>query len=120
MTYPFSVDSMTRDLTAQMEKPLWPLSSYGPAKNEPNLLSGLDESFEELRVRAASALRSSNANEYMTYEAGKISAAEQVFTNARGSIQQAYEQATKQSPLNAVMSVFGKPVSAFSKPASTF
>ena len=63
--FPFSIDSMTRDLTAHVDKPLWPLSSYGPAKSEPNLLSGLDESPEELRVRAVTALRAGNTNEYV-------------------------------------------------------
>jgi hypothetical protein len=61
---------MTKDLTAQVDKPLWPLSSYGPAKQEPNLLSGLDESPEELRVRAVTALRAGNANEYVRH--GKL------------------------------------------------
>ena len=56
---------MTKDLTTQVDKPLWPLSSYGPAKCEPNLLSGLDESPEELRVRAVTALRAGNGNEYV-------------------------------------------------------
>ena len=41
---------MTKDLTLGQEKPLWPLTSYGPVKCQPMLIGGLDESFEELRV----------------------------------------------------------------------
>jgi nucleoporin NUP42 len=58
---------MTKDLTANVDKPTWPLSSYGPAKYEPTLLGGLDESPEELRLRAATALQASNANEYVRW-----------------------------------------------------
>ncbi|KAM6501338.1 hypothetical protein JOM56_004352 [Amanita muscaria] len=92
-----SVDSLTKDLSVGVDKPAWPLSTYGPAKNEPNLLGGLDESPEELRVRAVTALRAGSANEYMTYEAGRISAAEAVYNNARANLQQAFEVASKQS-----------------------
>ncbi|PFH50402.1 hypothetical protein AMATHDRAFT_40861 [Amanita thiersii Skay4041] len=102
-SFSFSVDSMTKDLTPQIDKPMWPLSSYGPAKFEPNLLQGLDESPEELRVRAKMALQAKNPNEYVTYESNKIAAAEQVYNNARSNIQQAYEQATKQSPLRSLV-----------------
>ena len=56
---------MTKDLTAHVDKPLWPLSSYGPAKHEPTLISNLDESPEELRVRAVTALRSGSTNDYV-------------------------------------------------------
>ncbi|KAM6490734.1 hypothetical protein JOM56_014077 [Amanita muscaria] len=95
--FPFTVDSLTKDLSVGVDKPAWPLSTYGPAKNEPNLLGGLDESPEELRVRAVTTLRAGSANEYMTYEAGKISAAEAVYNNARTNLQQAFEVASKQS-----------------------
>lgn len=57
---------MTSDLTPQTDKPLWPLSSYGAAKHEPTLLKDLDESPEELRVRAATAIRAGNVNEYVS------------------------------------------------------
>ena len=56
---------MSKDLTSGSDMPLWPLSSYGPAKNEPNLLVALDESPEELRVRAATASRSNNIQDYV-------------------------------------------------------
>lgn len=95
---PDSPDVIKNDLTPLSDKPLWPLSCYGPTKHEPNLLTGLDESPEELRVRAFTANRAGNHAEYVswiyitsvsafqlslaqvTYEASKISAAEQVFT----------------------------------------
>lgn len=61
---PFSRDTMKSDLSS--DKPLWPLSSYGPAKFEPNIVAGLDESMEELRVRAALALNAGNSNDYVS------------------------------------------------------
>jgi len=57
---------MTHDLTPQVDKPIWPLSSYGAAKHEPTLISGLDESPEELRFRAVIALQAGNINEYVS------------------------------------------------------
>lgn len=63
-----SADSMTKDLSPQHEKPLWPLSSYAPAKYEPLLIAGLDESFEELRVRAVTALQKNAVDEYVRYD----------------------------------------------------
>ena len=56
---------MTADLTPQSDKPIWPLSSYGTAKHEPTLLKDLDESPEELRVRAVAAIQAGNVNEYV-------------------------------------------------------
>ena len=56
---------MGKDLRPGVEKPLWGLSSYGPAKFEPNLISGLDMSFEELRVNAALAFHSNTVAEYV-------------------------------------------------------
>ncbi|KAJ3574690.1 hypothetical protein NP233_g1601 [Leucocoprinus birnbaumii] len=91
----FTQDSMKCDLSS--DKPLWPLSSYGPAKNEPNLLSGLDESMEELRVRAVLALKAGNSAEYAAYESSKIQAAEQAYTNARNNLSSAYQTAANQT-----------------------
>ena len=48
-----------------MVNPLRGLSSYGPAKLEPNLISGLDMSFEELRVNAVKALQNNTVTEYV-------------------------------------------------------
>lgn len=59
----FSIESLTRDL--QTEKPVWPLSSFGPAKCQPTLIADLDESPEEMRVKAAQAARAGNIQEYV-------------------------------------------------------
>lgn len=56
---------MTKDFTPQADKPLWPLSSYGPAKHETNLISNLDESPEELRVRAVAAIKAGAVSDYV-------------------------------------------------------
>ena len=61
-----SAVNITHDLTPNKEKPLWPLSSYGPSKHEPLLLSGLDESPEDLRVKAFTALKAGNSSEYVS------------------------------------------------------
>jgi len=61
-----SAANITHDLTPNKEKPLWPLSSYGPSKHEPLLLAGLDESPEELRVKAFTALKAGNINGYVS------------------------------------------------------
>jgi nucleoporin NUP42 len=58
---------MTRDFDVRADKPSWSLSSYGPAKNEKNLLPPLDESPEELRLKAVTAMRGGNINEYVRY-----------------------------------------------------
>jgi len=54
---------MKRDMVD--ERPLWPLSSYGAAKNVPNLLADLDLSSEELRVRAYEAKKSGQMQQYV-------------------------------------------------------
>ena len=59
----FSAESINRDLDT--EKPIWPLSSFGPAKMQPNLIAGLDESPEEMRVRAAQVARAGTMQEYV-------------------------------------------------------
>jgi nucleoporin NUP42 len=56
---------MTKDFDIKADKPSWPLSSYGPAKQEKNLLPTLDESPEELRLKAVTAMRNGNINEYV-------------------------------------------------------
>ena len=56
---------MTKDFDLKADKPSWPLSSYGPAKSEKNLLPSLDESPEELRFKAVIAMQSGNINEYV-------------------------------------------------------
>jgi len=59
------METMEKDLDPGADKPFWPLSSYGPAKHEPNLLSPLDESFEELRLKAAVATQGGTINDYV-------------------------------------------------------
>lgn len=61
-----SAGTIGNDLNPGTDKPLWPLSSYAPAKHEPLLISGLDESPEELRVKAVTALKNGNINEYVS------------------------------------------------------
>lgn len=56
---------MKKDLTPNIDRPLWLLSSYGPAKYVPTLLSGLDESQEELRVKAVTALKAGTSQDYV-------------------------------------------------------
>jgi nucleoporin NUP42 len=56
---------MKNDMTTGKERPTWPLASYAPAKYEPTLLVGLDESPEELRLKATTAMKGGNLNEYV-------------------------------------------------------
>lgn len=58
-----SIESITRDL--EHERPIWPLSTYGPAKYQPTLMSGLDDSPEELRVKSVEAARSGTTQDYV-------------------------------------------------------
>lgn len=54
-------------MTYEEEKPIWPLSSYGPGRHEVTLIGGLDESPEELRLMAWQALRSGDGMELEAY-----------------------------------------------------
>ncbi|KAG7097553.1 hypothetical protein E1B28_004891 [Marasmius oreades] len=99
----FTVDSIKNDLTPQLEKPLWPLSSYAAAKYETNLISGLDESFEELRCKAVTAMGAGNVSQYIQYETDRISQAEKSISDARNNVQQAYDQAVKQSNVTSML-----------------
>ncbi|KAG6899987.1 hypothetical protein C0993_004606 [Termitomyces sp. T159_Od127] len=73
-------ESLANDLTPQKDKPLWPLSTFGPAKHEPNLLAGLDTSPEELRYQALVSKREGKLELY----------------NARNNLNQAYQTALNQ------------------------
>ncbi|KAF8885798.1 hypothetical protein BD779DRAFT_658960 [Infundibulicybe gibba] len=64
---PYTSDTMKSDLTQGVDRPIWPLTCYGPAKYEPTLLSGLDESPEELRFKAFTATKAGNMQEYVRY-----------------------------------------------------
>lgn len=63
---PFSVETMGRDLDRAHDRPLWPLSSYGPAKAALTLITNLDESPEELRVKAVTAMKANTIQEYVS------------------------------------------------------
>ncbi|KAG9317872.1 hypothetical protein JVU11DRAFT_2100 [Chiua virens] len=94
---PYATETMTADVTPLKEKPLWPLSSYGPAKFEPVLINGLDESPEELHLKAVTAIKAGTTEEYIKYEREKTTTADQVYMNARNNIKQLYEHALKAS-----------------------
>jgi nucleoporin NUP42 len=49
LTLIYSETSIKTDMTT--EKPVWDLSIYGPAKEEPNMIVGTDLSPEEDRVK---------------------------------------------------------------------
>lgn len=48
-------------------RPIYPLSSYGLDK-EPNIIDGIDESQEELRLKYFQALSSGNQQDYVSLE----------------------------------------------------
>lgn len=50
------------------DSPLWRLSSYGPCNYEPNLISGLDMSQEELRYEAWLRTKEGRAEEIVSTE----------------------------------------------------
>lgn len=60
-----SVEAIKKDLTPLVDRPTWVLSSYGPAKHQPTIITGLDLSQEELRVRAAQAMKAGTVQEYV-------------------------------------------------------
>jgi len=61
----FSAESIKQDLT--IERPIWALTSYGPAKNEPNLIGGIDLSPDELRWEYVQAVKANNPQLYREY-----------------------------------------------------
>lgn len=94
----FSAESIARDLDPnadKSERPSWPLATYGPAKYQPNLLPGLDESPEELRVRAALAAQTNTTAEYVKYEADRIATAGRTIEVARMNVQDLLQQAQR-------------------------
>ncbi|KAN0126678.1 hypothetical protein V8E52_000318 [Russula decolorans] len=96
-TIPYSLETMTKDFDFKADKPSWPLSSYGPAKHEKNLLPPLDESPEEFRIKAVTAMRNGNISEYLQHEQNAFANAEQVFMNVRNDIKGAFEAAKRHS-----------------------
>jgi nucleoporin NUP42 len=62
----FSTESIVKDFNPSVDKPSWPLSSYGPSKFAATFVGGLDVSSEELRLRAVMAISSGNLNDYVS------------------------------------------------------
>ncbi|CAO3659696.1 unnamed protein product [Umbelopsis ramanniana] len=61
----YNETSLKSDLASQ-EKPVWDLSVYGPAKEEPNLIVGTDRSFEEDRLKYyLSRVQTGNENQFL-------------------------------------------------------
>ncbi|KAG2184321.1 hypothetical protein INT44_009336 [Umbelopsis vinacea] len=61
----YNETSLKSDLASQ-EKPVWDLSVYGPAKEEPNLIVGTDRSFEEDRLSYyLSRLQNGNESQFL-------------------------------------------------------
>lgn len=58
-----SRDGIKLDLTT--ERPRWVMSSYGPGKGEPSMISGLDVSPEELRLQFYTARTQNNPALYV-------------------------------------------------------
>ena len=67
-----SQEGIARDFTSGQDKPLWPLSSYGPAKGEPSIIEKLDESAEELRWKFVSAMRAGNIAPYVRIDSSTV------------------------------------------------
>jgi hypothetical protein len=86
---------MQNDFVLGAEKPFWPLSTYAPYNFKPNLISEIDISPEELRVKFVECKAAGILAEYYSYEASKIASADQIFNNAKTNVLPAYEQALK-------------------------
>ncbi|KAI0303905.1 hypothetical protein BC826DRAFT_980308 [Russula brevipes] len=96
-TIPYSLETMAKDFDVKADRPSWPLSSYGPAKHEQNLLPPLDESPDELRFKAVTAIRNGTINEYLQYEQNAFASAEQLFANVRNDMKGAFDAAKRHS-----------------------
>ena len=74
-------------------RPLWKLTSYAPARGEPNLIDGLDMSPEEVRVMAYRAQQSGQGAAYMQHEQQLLSNADTAYqriaSNPGAALQQA-------------------------------
>ncbi|KAG8690526.1 hypothetical protein FRC11_010941 [Ceratobasidium sp. 423] len=79
----FDADSLRKDLTQGIDRPLYPLSSYGPGKCVPCIIDGLDQSPEELRVAAWTATREAGGIEaYKAHEKQLIDTAQALIGSA--------------------------------------
>ncbi|KIK64864.1 hypothetical protein GYMLUDRAFT_258825 [Collybiopsis luxurians FD-317 M1] len=75
----FTPQTILEDITLGKGKPLWPLSSYGPARYKDTIIGGLDVSPEELRVEAWEAVRKGKIDSYVKYEGEWASGCDGVF-----------------------------------------
>ncbi len=66
LPYHLNIEGIKSDLTTGDERPIWPLSSYGPGRDAPRqLLEGsLEQSFEEIRLQYYLAKASGNTQSY--------------------------------------------------------
>ncbi|KAF8605851.1 hypothetical protein BDV93DRAFT_30550 [Ceratobasidium sp. AG-I] len=80
----FDAESIRKDLTQGIDRPLYPLSSYGPGKCVPCVIDGLDQSPEELRVAAWTAIRGggSGLDSYQAHEKQLIDASQALINSA--------------------------------------
>lgn len=79
----FDADSIRKDLTQGIDRPLYPLSSYGPGKGVPCVIDGLDQSPEELRAAAWTATREAGGIEgYKAHEKQLIDTAQALIGSA--------------------------------------
>ncbi|GAA98693.1 hypothetical protein E5Q_05381 [Mixia osmundae IAM 14324] len=106
------------------EKPLWPLSAYGPTKHAPTLISDVEHSPEEIRLEFYQA-RAQNAP-HLIREAALIQQADtltkQVLANTDAVAQKANESLASTRPSQPTSGGFGaSPTSAFNTaPATAF
>ncbi|KAI8391691.1 uncharacterized protein BYT42DRAFT_557731 [Radiomyces spectabilis] len=82
------------------ERPLWQLSVYGPAKEEPNLIVGTDRSPEEDRLLYYLSMRTTgNINQYMADQEQAIrtmdSQVNAILNNPKAALQHYDQQKTK-------------------------
>ncbi|KAG8914751.1 hypothetical protein FRC00_011122 [Tulasnella sp. 408] len=76
--FPFTAESVKKDLTRGDERPEWPLSTYGPAKHQPTYITGTDLSPEEMRVRAYEVRAQKSLDKYGLFEAAQFQQAEKI------------------------------------------
>ncbi|KAG8890479.1 hypothetical protein FRB98_007826 [Tulasnella sp. 332] len=89
---PYNAEALQKDWTAGVEKPTWPLSSYGPAKNEPVYVTGLDMSPEEMRLKAYEARKLNQNTQYAAEETSLSQQANNVYADRLKNIQEAFNQ----------------------------
>lgn len=85
---PYNVSGETIKLDLTTERPIWPLSSYGPGRNAPlQLMEGdIEQSPEEMRVRHYLALSKGNPQESIQLEAQTAAKANEAIQRILGDI----------------------------------